>query len=191
MATNDQLPTKASFLRDNLHVTDSCDICHEPFDATHHPTRICTAMCKHTFGSTCLAKWFNSDQENNNKCPTCRQALFRKTFVPTFTDGTAQSSGSILFIEAIDNRKVGEFFARCMWDRLRLLYLGREIADSEIQIFINQALCHTAKENDTDHPWGLYLGHENWPAMQEISKEMILVHYQNGGDVPLSESSLT
>lgn len=57
---------------------DTCNICLEPFIWGHHPVRFTGAdSCGHVFGATCLQKWTESQNDNANKCPTCRHLLFQ------------------------------------------------------------------------------------------------------------------
>ncbi|KAF2003080.1 hypothetical protein P154DRAFT_573480 [Amniculicola lignicola CBS 123094] len=67
---------KANFLANGLQDLSTCNICKQPFDENHAPTRI--AACNHVFGANCLEQWVNSNQAASNKCPMCRKHLFFK-----------------------------------------------------------------------------------------------------------------
>lgn len=76
MTTRD-LPLRDDFIANNIIVIDTCNICLEPFNTEHLPARLSgTNSCYHVFGSTCLKKWLTSENDNANKCPTCRTLLY-------------------------------------------------------------------------------------------------------------------
>jgi hypothetical protein len=71
------LPSREQFLAAGTE-PDTCNICFEPFNCSHHPVRFTSAdSCGHVFGATCLKMWVESWNDNADKCPTCRRVLFR------------------------------------------------------------------------------------------------------------------
>ncbi|KAF1844543.1 uncharacterized protein K460DRAFT_404836 [Cucurbitaria berberidis CBS 394.84] len=72
------LPSRDSFIANQINVTTECSLCYEGFDENHAPARITGPMaCNHVFGATCLRDWLMSDHPNANTCPMCRATLFR------------------------------------------------------------------------------------------------------------------
>ena len=70
------LPSREQFLAAGTE-PDTCNICFEPFNCGHHPVRFTGSdNCGHVFGATCMQKWAESQNDNANKCPTCRRELF-------------------------------------------------------------------------------------------------------------------
>ncbi|KAF2449626.1 hypothetical protein P171DRAFT_427803 [Karstenula rhodostoma CBS 690.94] len=55
--------------------------CMEPWtDAAHVPVQM--DCCKQLAGTECIKQWVTSSAANHNKCPHCRQELFRKEGAP-------------------------------------------------------------------------------------------------------------
>jgi hypothetical protein len=72
------LPTKAHFFANHLEKLEACGICHELFDTTHVAMHIQGRKCQHIFGESCLYEWLNSNAEQSNTYPMCREKLFVK-----------------------------------------------------------------------------------------------------------------
>uniref|UniRef100_A0A0N4ZRI4 RING-type domain-containing protein n=1 Tax=Parastrongyloides trichosuri TaxID=131310 RepID=A0A0N4ZRI4_PARTI len=61
-------------------VVVNCNICFQPFNSNGISHIICTLLCGHIFGKSCLVQWFNS-RSNNFSCPICRKSIVEmKTF---------------------------------------------------------------------------------------------------------------
>lgn len=177
MEANAKLPSRDQFLKDNLDVIATCDICQEPFTAEHPPARIRTSKeCQHIFGATCLRHWLESDAENANTCPVCRAVLFRKVRKPNFTGSTWRSYSEV-WVENLATWVERKNFARCLWAALWELYHGQAITDTDIEETVNEALIDTSMDGGDR---GLYIRSEHWPAMKTLSKEMVNAHYENG-----------
>lgn len=64
-----------NFLKTQLHPTETCIVCTEPFSATHQPVAL---PCKHIFGHECIKMWVKNGRGNTTACPTCRYVLIEK-----------------------------------------------------------------------------------------------------------------
>jgi hypothetical protein len=172
------LPTRAEFFSKNLDVLEKCDICHDPFNATHTPARINSRKCKHTFGVTCLRKWAESGHEKAHTCPLCREVLFHKPKTPKFKSGARATPTGFNWMHQIDDRVLAEKFVKTIWYRLWTLFTYHFVFDSDIEEQINAALFTTAE--NFNYPSGLFISAEHWPAVKKVGREMVQAHYENG-----------
>jgi hypothetical protein len=180
MSAAQNLPSKDDFLN-NLNIAEHCDICLEAFDATHAPTR---TACSHTFGSTCLRKWIDSDSEQSNACPKCRTVLFKKTLqLPKYVAGMRpedDDDDGYTWLEAVTSVSRVEIFIIQLWESTYRLHASTRVYESDIEGCVNLALYFTATSSPDDLPFGLYLKSENWPAIQLVVKEMVAEHCRLG-----------
>ena len=154
-SANRSLPTRAEFFDNNLTVLDRCDICHEEFDGIHKPAQIKTSNCQHTFGITCLRTWVNSDQANSDRCPLCREVLFKKPRVPVFRQGTRDECVHESWLHMLSDREQAVLFVRGLWRALWSIRLNDEFYDSDIEEAVNTAL--TFVTHNYDHRSGLFI----------------------------------
>ena len=70
------LLSRQDFLTNHVSAVDKCSICLEFFDSEHKTIQSLSPHAnKHIFGEAWLRDWLQSDHENANKCPNCRQVL--------------------------------------------------------------------------------------------------------------------
>jgi hypothetical protein len=180
MSATQDLPSKDDFLN-NIDIAERCDICLEAFDANHAPTR---TTCGHTFGSTCLRKWIDSNSEQSNACPKCRTVLFKKPLqLPEYVAGMRpddDDDDDYTWLEAVRNVSHAEIFVMKLWASTYRLHASTRIYESDIEGCVNMALYFTATFSPHELPFGLYLKSERWPAIQQVVKEMVAEHCRFG-----------
>ncbi|KAF2252890.1 hypothetical protein BU26DRAFT_211120 [Trematosphaeria pertusa] len=66
--------TKDEFIENLEPLT--CSLCLEKYGNDHVPVEL--PDCGHVFGDHCIIQWFETESENNNKCPLCRNELFEQ-----------------------------------------------------------------------------------------------------------------
>lgn len=93
---------------DDSDPSHRCCICLEPYTETHAP--FVTAICNHTLGKPCLARWLNSIARNANLCPHCRTPLCERR-ARRLSDILHASPSELLTIWASLDRAVGKMAA--------------------------------------------------------------------------------
>lgn len=166
-------PLKEDFLN-TLNTTECCDLCFEPFDETHTPSR---TTCGHTFGTTCLRKWVDSDNGQANACPKCRTVLFSKPArVANFVPGTRPSeTNSSFWIEEIEDYYQAQVFVTAMWKCLenQVVEDVNEIYDADLEYVVVVVLQHMDLAFAGHFENGAHFKNEHWPALRDVVKEMV------------------
>jgi hypothetical protein len=171
-----KLPTRAEFLRKDVNVVEDCAICHEAFSSTHQPARITNSKCTHIFGARCIRKWSNSNNEQANTCPLCREELFKKPKVPAFTNRAMRvCTIYVPWLNSTHSRDTAKSFIREFWRQLWPLQQELHIYDCEIDHAIFKTiLLHAGKLE-----FGRFPRVDSWPGLRSVAKEMVKVHYEN------------
>jgi len=167
--------TKQDFLN-NLETFEHCDICYEAFDEVHVPTR---TKCNHLFGASCLKKWFDSNEEQSNTCPKCREPMFAKLVPLTFLSGIRPvDNNSARLLENVDFEKA-QLFVKALWDMIKREVQAGEtkVYESDIVILITLAMREMA--HDESFHTRLFIKTKHWPAVKEVAKDMFRKHHQD------------
>ncbi|KAF1918018.1 hypothetical protein BDU57DRAFT_537630 [Ampelomyces quisqualis] len=168
MSALNSLPTKTDFMANHIEKLETCGICYEPFDATHVATRIQGLKCQHIFGWTCLNKWLNSNAEQSNTCPMCREVLFvkpppKKRCICTITN--VEHAWEYVF----QLRDVCQILQNA--DRT---WLDLTLAQKLITI-MNVTAVYTATPYAADFPGGLKLTERHREVVRPIVEAMLLM----------------
>ncbi|KAI4693950.1 uncharacterized protein J4E84_002528 [Alternaria hordeiaustralica] len=124
----------------------------------------------------CLTQWIESDQDNHNTCPICREQLFSKINKPEFVEGARDIVGPhYTMAHQIQTWRPAKTFVKNMWRAMYRLYeRDQVIYDSDIEEHINARMVP-----------GFYIFSDHWPGIREEARRMVREHYRNGSYVPL------